>query len=465
MFFSAEVSGGERTTPSGRRVGFGWEAAGLGQAVRLKFEKCGGPWAWLRVTVALSLRSCVRVGVFAGRSGWALGELDIRYAPAIQTFELPLDAEAIACVAEEGVELRMVAGEEAVWILTGGSSGAAVPEILRPHGYVSVPGGHALNPFLGQMQTLGCVQMFGWMEGCVLDGMLDLEGAFPRRRFAAAAREHLDLFLKDDGRLVFENMHSEPEENQLKTIEETLMFAASARVKPGHPSMEIARAFWEERHARFGLVTDPGMPSAEGCYTVGYPLAMAGKLLGVEKYLDWAIHELRVRRQRLVVDGDIWLRSYDDGRRTFRNWSRGVAWYFLGMVKTLVLLGERGDVEDLRAEVRRVADFVLARRTERGIWNGFVGESEIVPDAAGSAGIAAALAIGAREGVLGEQGLTAAREAVRTLTGCLVGGGLLGGVSQTNRGGEALQRSDYRVIFSMGMGLFAQAVAGQDVAI
>ncbi|WP_165452360.1 hypothetical protein [Paenibacillus thalictri] len=34
--------------------------------------------------------------------------------------------------------------------------------------------------------------------------------------------------------------------------------------------------------------------------------------------------------------------------------------------------------------------------------------------------------------------------------------GLLGGVSQTNQSGEEIQRSGYRVLFQMGMGLMAQ---------
>nr|WKN34271.1 hypothetical protein K4G66_17985 [Tunicatimonas sp. TK19036] len=41
----------------------------------------------------------------------------------------------------------------------------------------------------------------------------------------------------------------------------------------------------------------------------------------------------------------------------------------------------------------------------------------------------------------------------------LTSDGLLDGVAQSNRGGEALQRSDYRVISQIGMGLMAQLYA------
>lgn len=36
--------------------------------------------------------------------------------------------------------------------------------------------------------------------------------------------------------------------------------------------------------------------------------------------------------------------------------------------------------------------------------------------------------------------------------------GMLGGVSQSNKGGEALQRSGYRVISQMSMGLLANII-------
>jgi rhamnogalacturonyl hydrolase YesR len=450
----AEIAGGERVAPGGRRAPFGWGIVRIptSNETPLSLRWSEHAPGRLRITIALSMRSTARVGVFAG-SNEQLGAFDIRYAPGIQTFEIHLPKTA------PEIQLRVIEGDEPVWIFDGDSTATPVPDILRPH-LLSLDGRPTpINAFLGRMSTLDCVQMFGWMEGCVLDGMLELHERSPGLGFHLAARQHVDLFLKDDGTLTFENMHSEPEENQLKTIEETLMFAATARVKPEHPSLKIARDFWEARHRQFGYVTDPGMPSAEGCYTVAYPLAMVGKLLDVPQYLDWAVNELRTRRDRLVLDGDIWLRSYDDGRRTFKNWSRGVAWYFLGMVKTIALLQDRKDINDLRDEAQRVAAFVLARRNERGIWGGFVGENEVTPDTAGSSGITAALAFGARHNLLDNEALTATRNALPALADFLTDDGMLRGVSQSNRGGEALQRSDYRVIFPMGMGLLAQFFA------
>ena len=59
-----------------------------------------------------------------------------------------------------------------------------------------------------------------------------------------------------------------------------------------------------------------------------------------------------------------------------------------------------------------------------------------------------------------DDGMRAA--AVKCLAGLkpyLTPDGFLGGASQSNKGGPGLQRSDYRVIYQMGMGLMAQLIA------
>lgn len=73
------------------------------------------------------------------------------------------------------------------------------------------------------------------------------------------------------------------------------------------------------------------------------------------------------------------------------------------------------------------------------------------------------LAIGAQQGWLDN---TAKSAATRTLAGLqphLTPDGLLGGVSRANKGGEQLQRGNYRVIYQMGMGLMAQLMAALDI--
>ncbi len=52
-----------------------------------------------------------------------------------------------------------------------------------------------------------------------------------------------------------------------------------------------------------------------------------------------------------------------------------------------------------------------------------------------------------------------ARRALQAVQAYLTPDGFLGGVAQVNKAGEALQRSTYRVISQMAMGMMGQLVA------
>ena len=98
-----------------------------------------------------------------------------------------------------------------------------------------------------------------------------------------------------------------------------------------------------------------------------------------------------------------------------------------------------------------------------GLWSVFVDQPGLTPDTAGSAGIAAALAIGANEGWLAPSAKIAAAKTLAGLKPHLTPDGFLGGVSQANKVGEGLQRGTYRVIYQMSMGLMAQLIAALGV--
>jgi len=83
----------------------------------------------------------------------------------------------------------------------------------------------------------------------------------------------------------------------------------------------------------------------------------------------------------------------------------------------------------------------------------------IVAVVSGSAGIAAALARGVRSGVLAAEILDNAQVTWRGLQAHLCVDGMLDGGVQSNRGGEALQRGDYRVLTLLGTGLMGQLAA------
>jgi hypothetical protein len=421
--------------PPGLRIPFGWRGVSLATPLQLPLAKSG---RLLRITTALDSREVQRVEVTATSTGEQLGVFDLRFAPAGQIHELSLPKTVRA------VELRQVPGSKPVWILK-----ARAPKQLLPHCIEERAARHPQSEFLARLRGIESVQPFGWMEGCVLDALSDL-------RSTKALDAHLRLFLPDDRNLIYEDPLSKPADNRFLNIEETLPLAAIAQRRPKHSAIALARSYWQEHRDAEGCVISGGLTSTEGSYTVAYPMAAVARTQRDKALEDLAIRQLRVRRDRLATPEAIHLRRDAKGRMTFRNWSRGIAWYLLGLVRTLELLRDRTDIEDLRAELIRSLTWALRYRGSDGLWPCFADDPSTGAETSGSAGIAAALAKASRLGLAPPGSLEIARSTARTLESWLTPDGFLRGVSQSNRGGEALQRSGYRVISPMAMGLAGQ---------
>jgi rhamnogalacturonyl hydrolase YesR len=134
----------------------------------------------------------------------------------------------------------------------------------------------------------------------------------------------------------------------------------------------------------------------------------------------------------------------------------------LGMTRTwLELRSSRyaglPGMEEVGNELHRIADVALSWRQpgSDGLWTCFLDQPGTGIETSGSAGIAAALALGARHGLLRGRYLDVAGECLRALETFLNPDGILSGVSQHNAGGIVLQLSGYRVLSQMGMGLLA----------
>ncbi len=459
---------GATALPEGLRIPFGWAGVAVGgvggsgdATVRLKLPTSAvrGQPGRLRLTSAIDSRENKRVMVKAGVSGQVMGGFDLRFTPAIQTVEVQLSATQMVEAAQQGLTLSMVEGTGPWWFFTEGSPATKLPAVLSPHVLVAEQDAQPVQAFLQQMEGLGCVQPFGWMEGCVLDGQWDLHHLWPGRGYQTAMTEHLRLFFTDDGRLIFEDPRSRVHDGRLDSIESTLMFAALGRLQPQHPAMPLVWEFWDRlRTQHDGMVRDANTLSAEGSYTVAYPMALLAVMQQNESALLRALDQLRVRRDHLVNDKGLHLRWHTDGSHTFTNWCRGVAWYMLGLTRTLEVVGASMPVGDLRDELRRVATWAMKYQNQQGLWHAFLDDVNCGPDTAGSAGIAAALAQGTVLGLLPDVAAQSANRAVRGLYAHLTPDGLLDGVTQSNRGGEPLQRGTYRVISPMGMGMLAQAM-------
>ncbi len=302
------------------------------------------------------------------------------------------------------------------------------------------------------------LQPWGWMEGCVMDGLYDLFHAKGEARFEKALHSHVGHFFDENDRLIYEDPKSRPNDGVVSDIESTLPNAIIAKIHPDHPVFEKVIAFWMSHQDEAGCVRDGGTTSAEGSYTIAYPMMVIGTQRKDESLIDLSLKQLRLRRERLIHNDDCWLRFHGGENRSFQNWARGVAWYSLGLVRTLSEYQGDQDVADLKTEVERFAKWVSGHQKENGLWNCFLHE-EVASDTSGSAGIAAALALAVKNGLLPEEYLKASQKTFQGLKNHLTPDGFLTGVAQSNRGGQSLQQSDYRVISQMGMGLMAQLAA------
>jgi len=466
--------------PVGKRFPFGWKAAAVGGGENMTARLCWPDDAdlacvgeavqvRLRITAALDVREELQLEAVAAESRRRLGVFDIRYASPLQPFEIELSPAHLEAILGEGLELQPVSGgNEPFRILAPDPAFIERAPLLFPHlllvGRDADRPGSRVRHMLRSLASLSSLQPFGWLEGCVLDGLTDLGRALADRKFEDAAREHLGLFCDANHVLTYEDPRSEPADGRVYGIEGTLPFAAWARLQPDHPALERAIDLWRSRTREDGVVCGSGMLSAEGSYTVAYPMAVLARVRGDAELAEKAVRQLEVRREQLSLPGgELHLRSYADGSRTFRHWARAHAWYLLGLIRTLNELRAAGysgsGVSRCADEFVRAANVALGFQANDGLWSVFVDEPSTGTDASGSAGIAAALALGANAGLLPASSRTAAGHAWQALLSHLTPDGILAHVAQSNKGGEALQRSGYRVMFQMASGLLGQLYA------
>jgi hypothetical protein len=403
----------------------------------------------LRITVALDDREEKLLDIRSAATGSRLGSIDVRFADPHQRFGLALDAAGARAAMEEGVEVRLARGATPLWIFAG----PPAPAGHRPHLLPASAGGGP-GVLLRRLAAVDSAQPFGWMEGCVLDALTDLAAEFPVAR--TALQRHLDLYV-GRGRLEYEDPRGRVADGRIYGVEATLPFAALARLRPRHPALELALAAWRERTDGDGCVRD-GPTTAEGGYTAGYPMAVIARRRGSPELARAAVRQQLARRDRLIAGGALHLRQLEDGRRTFRHWARAYAWYLLGLVRTARELDacRLAPTAERWAAARAAARTAVDTQAADGLWACFVDAPESGPEASGSAGIAAALALGHGAGALDRRAAEAATRAWAALTRHVTADGWLAGSSQANKGGEALQRGGYRVLSGSGTGLLGQ---------
>ena len=461
-----EIVPSKEAFPAGKRPMAGREA------VPIRHDKADPPlilrWhhaaftgraARLRFTVAVDHRVAHRVRVGNAVSGEEYGIIEVLFSCPGQVFELGLSPEAAAAALRDGLSLTLTEDLPSLWIVAPGPH--ACPAIL-PH-LLPEQESEKEHEFRSLFASTASLQPCDWMGICVLDGLADLAslGDFAARK---ALHHHLAVCF-DPVHGTRENMFGEPANDQPGGPESTGPYALLAMLQRTNPALALAEQ-------GFQLAYNPATDAvgdrvvAESAYNVAYPMMAMAVWAGRDCWYERSLRQLEANRMFLADKDDLWLRFCPRTQsRTFQNWSRGVAWYLLGLVRTLALIPEHERPEGLVAEAGRVAAWVGTFQLPGGLWPCFFKEPSTVPDTSGSAGIAAAIALGVNRGIIDPVHQPIALATRQGLADFLTQDGWLRGASQSNKKEAAardLQRSQYRVVAPWGMGLFAQLLAALD---
>lgn len=394
--------------------------------------------------------------VHTGNEGSSpIASLDVTCSDPYQILTIRLPAESLPPTATLTLRLTLETGQR-LWLL------APDPEAKEGLEY-HVPRLDVWNrpqaDFLDRLCSLASIQTFSWKEGCILDGLHAIQQKGLHPQAGEAIRLHLDYFGFESGHLVYETPLSRRVQNEFTTIETTLPFAQVARINVDHPWVDMALAFWNKLMEENGQIREAEMISSEGAYTVAYPMTVIARLRKQDQWLGLAESLLVDTYESLVQPEGIYLRYYADGRRTHRNWARGLAWLLLGHAQTL--LSQETPSARLLEQFNNLALFAGRHQLPNGLWACFVDEPEVAPDTSGSAGIAAAFSLGAKAGLLPEEFHEKAVRSKAALLQNLTRDGFLNGCSQSNKGGEELQRSPYRVVLPYAMGMLGVLIASE----
>lgn len=453
--------------PDDMRVPFNWDSFGIHkETVKINFKKPNGQKpmpAMFRISTSIDVREQKLVEVFLPSSNKVLGVLDIRYSPVFQPFQLALTVKDVEAVFDEGIALKQTNGDNPLWLFKPGGGKETSNKGLMPHLLFNSEKEKPLDLFYTNFLSLNSVQSFGWMEGCVLDGLLDMDKRFPAKKVKPVIDNHLQLFFDEQNNLSYEGPYSRPYLNKFYGIEALLPFGAIAQLYPENPLLPAVAAYCTSKTDTTGLIRDKHI-TTEGCYTIAYPLAAIAVALKQGQLARMAIDQLLIRKELLVKNNIIHQKMDEKEQLSYAYWARGVSWYLLGMVRTLSIADDNKtffqdlekDIEIVKTEFISAANWALALQDPSGLWFCFLDKPATKIDTSGSAGIAAALAIGANRGYLPSSVKQSLKLSLNALSDHLTPDGFLSGAAQANKGGIELQENGYRVISQYASGLMAQ---------
>ncbi len=447
--------------PDGYDIPFNWQATLVPQSSEgLKLEWNPGTFpknqsARLRIASATDGREITKLRARTARTGTDLGVLDVRFAIYMQPFELEIAPENLPKVLSEGIVLQQVEGKNPFYVFTRNENGKQAPTALLPH-ILTFNKENNKDAWKERLLSLESMQTFGWMHGCALDGIMEL--AQHSEKAKSALEQHLLMFFGDN-QLHYAAYRNQNRTNQLSGVESLLPFAVLARTDPRHPALQLVIDFCEKhRNAQNVIADGQGDRSlkTEECYTVSYPLAVMARQLDRPELAEWAAQTLLARAELLHTPEYVYQRSKESGdERIYPDWGRGVAWYLLGLTKTITHLPDSPDRQKLLVAFQEAAAQVIADQRPNGLWYCFFDQPATGYETSGSAGVAAALAHGYQHGYLDKSARNAARKAKKGLQDYMTPDGFLTGSAQANKGGIALQTDGFRVIATYTLGFMA----------
>jgi rhamnogalacturonyl hydrolase YesR len=468
-YLNGSVKGNEtKLLATGKTTPFNWGYCLIGkEGIEINWAKKDisktYKFARLRISTATDVRESCVLELVLNKDNTVLGIMDLSYATYLQVYEIEIPQNSINDVLTDGISIKHIEGDQPVGIFIANND-EKISEVFKPHLLLY----NSVNPSFEETQNMllnkNVFQPFGWMEGVVLDGLHAFAGKTPDG--IGSLEKRFDQYFTKEG-FHYTGLYNTPISNTVMNVETTLPFALYARYHPQHPSLEEVIGFCKNHTDKNGVIIDDPKSDypiikTEECYTVSYPLAVIGNQRNDQQLLDLAVKNLLVRTSALANSSGIYQRTDGKGGRVYKNWSRGVAWYLLGYVRSYEQLKNHPDAALIKKEFIRAAKYVMQFQQEDGMWSCFMGEPKTGAETSGTAGLAAALKYGYQIGLLDVEAKKAADKATIALTSWLTPDGLLTGTAQVNKGGEALQRSGYRVISPYTLGFMGFLLTPND---
>jgi unsaturated rhamnogalacturonyl hydrolase len=462
QYWLANVSGGEAQLPKDKYIPFDWsfsEISNENGGIKLKWKAKNldkKSLARLRITSATDVREAFVLEVKTTISNTKIADWDLQFAVYMQPFDLEIPKEMINEVLEEGISLKTIKGTKPFWIFTESGSSKNAPKAFLPH--LLVYDNYDKNAWIDRILSLDSVQTFGWQQGIVWDGLYEMSKNSPKAK--TVLKQQIDLFFGKES-LVYAKYNNEKEVDKINGVESILPFAILAQTNPRHPMIKTASEFCEAHANSEGIIADGKgnnrLLKTEECYTVSYPLAVLAKTLNRPDLADLAIKTLHSRVNILEKGNSIYQRGTEQGELFFENWSRGVAWYLLGLAKSLVYLPESKERELLKTSFQKSVEKIVKYQQDNGLWYNFYHKPETGFETSGTAGIVAAINYGIENDLLNKTYFTVVRKAKKGLVPYLTPDGFLTGTSQVNKaeGGSQLQMNGFRIISPYTLGLLA----------